>query len=300
MFCCQFSVPSDTMSTYKGDSQDQSFKKKVEKHLITNNRSTFTLTVRKGIVHWMGDEVVVDLLRERGRTLTVHELSQIIVDQHEDGKKLKYSEECPQIFPKLSVKFKQPKKWTEKVARENLRKYFNCLGWGQGGWRQFKVPDQKPPFWPNGLCWKKFTASRATLIEANLVLQSLLAYYGYDVNTHHVTVEDGASSHDGEEPAQSAERAPPVGGHAGGEDAQLHEHEDEPPQHSEQQPAQLQPGSSASSGIITFPSNLRPAKRKSRDSDLETEATDTEPVYDDPDDEWADIEDDEEFDFNID
>ena len=80
MFCCQFSVPSDTMSTYKGDSQDQSFKKKVEKHLITNNRSTFTLTLHKGIVHWMGDEVVVDLLRERGRTWTVHELSQIIVD----------------------------------------------------------------------------------------------------------------------------------------------------------------------------------------------------------------------------
>ena len=93
MFCCQFSVPSDTMSTYKGDSQDQSFKKKVEKHLITNNRSTFTLTVRKGIVHWMGDEVVVDLLRERGRTLTVHELSQIIVDQHEDGKKSEKGEE---------------------------------------------------------------------------------------------------------------------------------------------------------------------------------------------------------------
>ena len=168
--------------SFKGDKDDKSYSSKTKQHVEKHKKPTITFTVRNGcLLHCMGDKRAVNIVRGAGRSFDLHELMKSIVET--DAEDYEFDEYCIPVFPKLKPRYKS-RKWDVHAATNNLKIYFNILGFGYGGWRKYGNIEDKPDFFPISLSWKRFTASRATIDEANMVLENLLHHFGYDIYAH--------------------------------------------------------------------------------------------------------------------
>ena len=59
-----------------------------------------------------------------------------------------FSSSSPLVFPKFLTKFKG-KNWILDVARDELQTIMQVQGFGNGGTKRYKNPEDKPEGWPS-------------------------------------------------------------------------------------------------------------------------------------------------------
>ena len=62
----------------------------------------------------------------------------------------------------------------------------NILGFGKAGSKKYKVKEDMPDGWPDSLSFELFLhPSKARFGECNEIIESLLSYHNYDIESHH-------------------------------------------------------------------------------------------------------------------
>ena len=151
------------------------------------NSKVLCVSVRDGKIVINGDKVFVDVFKN-AETISEMKVNDLLeyVQKKETNKN--YEIHHPVVFPPLSHKFGSPS-WTWSVAPENLKVFFNVMGFGRGSKKEFGKEESRPEWWPEDDSDAKLIRtnykhpSYTSLEHCNILFRSIFAFYGLDEET---------------------------------------------------------------------------------------------------------------------
>ena len=151
------------------------------------NSKILCVSVRDGKIVISGEGVIVDIFKN-AETISEMKVRDLLENIQKTTTNQKYEMYHPIIFPPLSHKFGSPS-WTWSVAQENLKVFFNVMGFGRGSQKEFGKEESRPEWWPEDdsnakLIWTNYKHPSYTSLEhCNILFRSIFEFYGLDEET---------------------------------------------------------------------------------------------------------------------